>query len=70
MSEVVELLGAITAMFGALVGLVGATATLVKILKQEPKKAAKSSMEKLIAAAEDGTITPDELREIAESEES
>lgn len=65
MSDIVNLVTAITALVGALTGLVGVAVTLVKIFRREPKKSAHAAMQKLAAAAEDGEITPEELREIA-----
>lgn len=62
-----ELVTAITALLTASTGLVGAGIVLVRILKKEPKKAAMTATQKLAQAAEDGVITAEELREIAES---
>lgn len=69
MGEATELITAISALLGAVVGLIGAIAMLAKILRQEPKDTGETVMSKLLEAAKDGELTADELRQIAEAEE-
>lgn len=69
MSDLVSLFGAITGMLVALTGFVGACATVYKLLRKEPEKAAKTAADLAIEAAADGEITPEELQAIAEADQ-
>jgi hypothetical protein len=68
-SDLAELITAISGLVTALTGLVGAILVGRRISRRERHKAPRTLAVKLAAAAADGEITVDELREIAESEE-
>lgn len=67
MNDVAALLGAITGLVVALTGLVGAIITGVKLLKKEPRKAAKTTADLILEAAADGQIDSAELTAIVEA---
>lgn len=70
MGGVVEIITALTGFVVALTGLVGATVAGIKLLRKEPKEAAKTAVDlAIIEAAADGEITPEELKAIAEAKD-
>lgn len=66
MGDVAALIGAITGLVTASTGLVGAVVLLVKVSRRERPRAARNVAAELAEAAEDGVITVEELRKIAE----
>lgn len=70
MGDVVSLIGAITGLVVALTGLVGAIVTGVKLLKKEPKDAAKTATQLVLDAAADGEITAEELDAIVKADDA
>lgn len=66
MSDVATLITAITGLVTAATGLVGALVMLVKVSRRERPRAARNVAAELAEAAEDGVVTVDELRRIAE----
>lgn len=69
MSDLATLVTAITGLISALTGLVGAAVVARRVSRRERHKAPRTLADKLAEAAEDGEITLEELREIADSEE-
>lgn len=71
MGDVATLITAIAGLVTSLTGLVGAIVVLIRVSKRERRKAAQGGVVAGLAkAAEDGVITADELRQIAEGGES
>jgi hypothetical protein len=66
--DAATLITAITGLVTAATGLVGAVVVLVKVSRRERPRAARNLAAELAKAAEDGQITPDELRQIAEGD--
>lgn len=69
MGDAATLITAVAGLVTALTGLVGAIVVLVRVSRRERPRAARGLAERLAEAAEDGVITADELRRIAEPEE-
>lgn len=67
MSDVATLITAITGLVTAATGLVGALVLLIRVSRRERPRAARGIAAELAEAAEDGVITVEELRRIAES---
>lgn len=65
LSQLPELLTAITALIGSVTGFTGLVWGIVRTLRKEPRQAAKTGAQKyadeLVAAAEDGELTADEI---------
>lgn len=70
MSDLATLITAIAGLATALTGLAGVIVVLIKVSRRERPRAARGLAEQLAEAAEDGAITVDELRRIAEGGES
>lgn len=71
MGDVATLITAIAGLVTSITGLVGAIIVLIRVSKRERRKAAQGGvMAGLAKAAEDGVITADELKEIAEGEQA
>jgi hypothetical protein len=69
--DAATLITAIAGLITSLTGLVGAIVVLIRVSKRERRKAARGGVVAGLAkAAEDGVITADELRQIAEGEQS
>jgi len=64
--DAATLITAIAGLITALTGLVGAIVVLVKVSRREPRRAARGVAAELAEAAEDGVITVEELKRIAE----
>jgi hypothetical protein len=60
-----QLLTALTALIGAITGFTGLVWGIVRTLRKEPRQAAKTGAQKyadeLVAAAEDGDLTAEEI---------
>jgi hypothetical protein len=69
LTEVTTLIGATSGLVMAIGAAIGAVTVLVKLLKRERPNAARRMAAELAVAAEDGEITADELRAIAEGSE-
>lgn len=69
MSNAVAIITALTGLVVALTGLVGAVVAGFKLLRKEPKDAAKTAAEIAISAAADGEITAEELQAITEAKD-
>lgn len=69
MSDIAALITAIAGLVTALTGLVGAVVLAVRVSRRERPRAARGVLERIADAAEDGVITVDELREIAEEDQ-
>lgn len=65
MGDLSQLLTAITGLIGAISGLAGLVWGIVRTLRKEPRKAAKTGAqlyaEEIAAAAEDGVLTTEEI---------
>lgn len=65
MGDLSQLLTAVTGLIGAISGLAGLVWGIVRTLRKEPRKAAKTGAqrfaEEIAAAAEDGDLTADEI---------
>lgn len=70
MGDAATLITAIAGLITALTGLVGAIAVAIRVGRRERPRAARGVAEQLAEAAEDGVITVDELRRIAEEGDS
>lgn len=71
MGDVAALITAIAGLVTALTGLVGAIVLGVRVSRRERPRAARGvaeQLEQIAKAAEDGVITVDELRQIAEED--
>lgn len=69
MSGAVAIITALTGFVVALTGLVGAIFAGIKLLRKEPKEAAKTAADLAIEAAADGEITAAELKAISEAKD-
>lgn len=69
MGDAATLITAIAGLVTSLTGLVGAIIVGIRVSRRERPNAARGVFEQLAEAAEDGTITADELRRIADGED-
>lgn len=69
MGDVAALITAVAGLVTALTGLVGALVVLVKVSRRERPRAIRNVAADLAEAAEDGVITVEELKAIAEEED-
>jgi tellurite resistance protein len=68
-SGAVAIITALTGFVVALTGLVGAIFAGLKLLRKEPKDAAKNAATLAIEAAADGEISAEELKAISEAKD-